>query len=228
MVTSSLLLPELLVTHNRTYLLYANIFIYKSKSETFDQEKRYKVSLFYFSVIIPKILLLRKIIAQNFTIYCMIIHLAIALLLQIERPFNQVTISGNNQVYNSGLPTWVDTVVHVGLDVSGLKAQNVFVSKMPDDLSENLKGFVSFKSGNFYIYLQDFDRRESIEVISHELVHVKQFASGELFSDEETGSIIWQGEPMQIEALDYDIRPWEREAFNQQSELSFEILSILY
>lgn len=57
--------------------------------------------------------------------------------------------------------------------------------------------------------------RAFIETIAHEMVHVKQFARGELYQSSRTAKHRWQGNWLKKE-LDYWDRPWEIEAHGRE------------
>lgn len=56
--------------------------------------------------------------------------------------------------------------------------------------------------------------RRLLETVAHELVHVKQFARGELYEGIRANKFRWQGE--WIEDLDYWDQPWEIEAHGRE------------
>jgi len=57
--------------------------------------------------------------------------------------------------------------------------------------------------------------RRLLETVAHELVHVKQFARGELYESTRQGKHRWQGEWLD-EDPDYWDRPWEIEAHGRE------------
>lgn len=60
---------------------------------------------------------------------------------------------------------------------------------------------------------------ESIEkIIAHEMVHLNQYASGDLDLNINTKTFTWKGKKYNS-SIDYFSRPWEKEAFKKQSEL---------
>jgi predicted metallopeptidase len=69
-------------------------------------------------------------------------------------------------------------------------------------------------------------RGEAIKVISHEIIHIYQYNSGQLFY--ENGEITWNFKKYDLSSLDYDNRPWEKEAFDNEDVLSKKIFEALY
>jgi hypothetical protein len=60
-----------------------------------------------------------------------------------------------------------------------------------------------------------------IRTLAHELVHVKQFARGEMF-ELPNGQIMWKGR--KCHRTKYDDLPWEKDAFNLEVKLTEGIL----
>jgi len=64
------------------------------------------------------------------------------------------------------------------------------------------------------------DRDAMFETIAHEMVHVKQYARGELKDFSSTDAVCkWQGENIDISKLDYYDHPWEIEAHGREKGL---------
>ena len=59
------------------------------------------------------------------------------------------------------------------------------------------------------------DRDEMISTIAHEMVHVKQYVTGELTED----LCMWKGHEIDSDAVDYEEHPWEIEAEKIGGEL---------
>jgi predicted metallopeptidase len=148
-----------------------------------------------------------------------------------ESYFNQVKLSDNNFITNTEVSTFYDTIISVGLDEVGVSGVNVVVSELSNGAKEKfdygeLKAHVRYFNGTYYLFLDKYDRRESIDIISHEIIHISQYNTGQLIY--ENGELYWEGEFYDLETLDYDNRPWERDAFSGESNLSSKILKKLY
>ena len=61
--------------------------------------------------------------------------------------------------------------------------------------------------------------RMLLETVAHEMVHVKQYARGELYESERQTKHRWQGKWLNEEKIDYWDRPWEIEAMGRESGL---------
>jgi hypothetical protein len=144
--------------------------------------------------------------------------------------FKEITLSENNSIINKELPTYYDTVISVGLDAAGLTGVYIVVGQLTDAAKDQfngeLKAHIRFYNGVYYLFTNEMDRTEAIRVISHELIHVNQYNTGQLVYD--NGEITWNGEKYDLSTLDYDYRPWEKNAFDKEGDLSNKISEILY
>jgi hypothetical protein len=70
-------------------------------------------------------------------------------------------------------------------------------------------------------------RDESILVMSHEFLHIKQYDSQRLKLIE-TGKVVWLGDTIDVVTIDYNSRPWEIEAFKEQRSFRDSLEKVLY
>lgn len=66
-----------------------------------------------------------------------------------------------------------------------------------------------------------------LQALAHEMVHVKQYATGELF-DFMNGTVNWMGETHKMLGNDcdeYESYPWEKESYDLEEELFEDWLS---
>lgn len=64
--------------------------------------------------------------------------------------------------------------------------------------------------------------QRTLEVLAHECVHIKQYASGQLRDHPDDDELVlWEGEPYEFDqdSPDYWFSPWETEAFGMQPGL---------
>lgn len=138
-----------------------------------------------------------------------------------DRPFNQIQLSGNNFIHNERFPSYYDTVLSVAMDQMGLTGHNVIVRELSDgargQFDGELKAHIRQVGPDFYLFTQEMDRKESIEVLSHEVIHMQQYSSGDLYYD--NGNVTWKGEVLELNSKEYEQRPWENDAFSRQSQL---------
>lgn len=146
-----------------------------------------------------------------------------------EIVFNEVELSSNNSISNNTPITYYDTIMSVGLDVLNVKGVSVVIDELSEPAKENfggdLRAHVRFFNGVFYIFLGDVKKSESIDVLSHEMIHITQYLDGKLVYEE--NQLNWNGQIYTLENIEYDERPWEREAYSLQTDLSREISKIL-
>jgi hypothetical protein len=69
-------------------------------------------------------------------------------------------------------------------------------------------------------------RVESIQTLSHELIHLKQYNDHKLVITEEV--VYWNDEIVNLDEINYGQRPWEIEAFSKQNKLTQEIKKELF
>lgn len=66
---------------------------------------------------------------------------------------------------------------------------------------------------------------DELELLAHEMVHLRQYVTGELVDDFVTGLVIWKGvaydAPADASSWAYWNSPWELEAFGRQRGLNY-------
>ena len=149
-----------------------------------------------------------------------------------DKPYNQIELSTYNYVLNSIENKGYDTVTKVALDVAGISGVQVFIQELSESAKSQfdgeLKAHVRYFNGEFYIFLSNLDRKEAIDVISHEVVHIQQYLSGDFIYDQDSNETYWKGELFDASNIPYERRPWEDNAFDIQSSISDKVRSILY
>lgn len=152
-----------------------------------------------------------------------------------EKYFKKIQLDNTtNIVLNNVDKPYMDTILYVGL--STLNLSDIVVSILP--LSENaklrfaseggeLKAHIREQDGVYYIFIDDVDRMESIEILSHELIHLKQYYDKRLYLNENK-TPVWLGQEYDINSTSYENRPWETEAFLLDDELNDKIKKVLF
>lgn len=149
--------------------------------------------------------------------------------------FKQVDLTENNVVVNTTKQNYIDTVVSVGLDIIGVKDNYITIRDMPDEIKNSfnnqnnmdLTASIIGANDQYIIYINDVDRTTAIKSLAHELIHLKQYDSGRLRVIG-SGVVIWDGKEMNVLDVLYNDRPWEKEAFQGQTDLEVKIKNILY
>jgi hypothetical protein len=157
-----------------------------------------------------------------------VVLMIIALFLMItkEPPFKTISFSNKNQVKNLNRVNYLDTITHIGLKKLNLIGINLVIRDMKEDIKigeYDVKAFIIGDNSQYAIYTKFLiNRTKSIEVISHELIHLLQSEVGK-FKKGDT-YIIWDNDTIHNPGdLDYSKRPWEIEAFDLGKLLEYEI-----
>lgn len=150
-----------------------------------------------------------------------------------KKEFNKIELSSSNEITNYHNKKFLDTIVAVGL--KNLQISNVKVWIYP--LRPDLRGIINDKyvlrahvrgiNNFYYIWIDDMNKNEFIETLSHELLHIKQYHDKRLVYED--GSFVyWEGRKYDLYEIDYHQRPWEIEAFNKELTLKQMMLLDLY
>lgn len=147
-----------------------------------------------------------------------------------DKPFNQIQLTENNFIYNEKFPTYYDTILMVAMDEAELAGFNVILRELTDGAKSKfdgeLKAHIRYENDDFYIFTSMMNRNEAIEVLSHEVIHMLQYRSGNL--SYANGNVTWMGEVLDLNSKEYEQRPWEMEAFQQQTKLISLVEGSLY
>jgi hypothetical protein len=81
------------------------------------------------------------------------------------------------------------------------------------------------KARDFTITLNpNLGKRNTLLVLAHEMVHVKQYARGELKDFVRLNRVKWKGKIYNDRAIDYWELPWEIEAHGREKGLYYKFL----
>lgn len=178
----------------------------------------------------------------------MIILVSIINIIIKNQPFDvPVDMKSTNYIYNDTKTNriYLDTVLIVGLRELNINNVKVIVRDISYEDTKILKGYElkglilnqdneylvlntdkkELNADNEYLILiKNTDREESIEILSHELIHLKQIYDKRLIIKD---IIIWD-DKIYSPTLPYPDRPWENEAFSQSGNLEKRINEKLY
>jgi hypothetical protein len=152
-----------------------------------------------------------------------------------EQTFKQFDIETTNMVANRTEDNYLDSVVYVGLDELGMDSIAVTIRPITDEVKQQfdsegtLKAHILGRGRQYIIFLDDMGRDESIKVLSHELIHLRQYVTQKLILHK--NEVIWDGKVIsgyEVSESKYNDRPWEIEAFAEQRQLESKIRNILY
>lgn len=145
--------------------------------------------------------------------------------------FNQVELPNNNLVINRlNNVKYYDTITQVGLTQAGLQDLKVVIDVLPDKLAANfdgnLKGATVYLNDVYFIFMKEYSRSLAIEIIAHEIIHIQQYNTKELYVKD--ANVVWQNKVYTLNEVEYESRPWELEAFSKQKDLIQKIEKVLY
>jgi predicted metallopeptidase len=152
-----------------------------------------------------------------------------------EQTFNRIDIETTNMIANRTDRNYLDSIVYVGLNELNLDSVAVTIRQIsPEvqamfDSNSQLKAHIIGKGKQYIIFVDEMSRDEAIKVLSHELVHLKQYYTKKLILEKD--KVIWDGREVyqtEINETKYEQRPWEAEAFAGQRGLETKIREILY
>jgi predicted metallopeptidase len=152
-----------------------------------------------------------------------------------EQTFNRIDIETTNMIANRTDRNYLDSIVYVGLNELNLDSVAVTIRQIsPEvqamfDSNSQLKAHIIGKGNQYIIFVDEMSRDEAIKVLSHELIHLKQYYTKKLILEKD--KVIWDGREVyqnEINETKYEQRPWEAEAFAGQRGLENKIREILY
>ena len=145
-----------------------------------------------------------------------------------EKPFKDVQINKTSLILNNSNIPYIDTILYIGLDNTGIQNIVVTVYDLTNEMKNSFSSSIELKAnlyiddGLYYLWVDDMDRKEAVKVISHELTHFTQYYIKDLWF--EKGRLVWKGDSVNLESIYYYDRPWEIEAFDKQDSI-YKILA---
>jgi hypothetical protein len=99
-----------------------------------------------------------------------------------------------------------------------------------EELGSNIYGYCDWNDTNdrardFTITVDpNLGKRNMLLVLAHEMVHVKQYAKGEMKDYVRLNRVKWKGEIFDDDEVDYWDTPWEIEAHGREKGLYYKFL----
>lgn len=149
-----------------------------------------------------------------------------------EKPFSKIILENNNHITNSTNMLFLDTVLQVGLNELHIKDTYIVLMPLIASVNVNSKesidvaAYIKTESFKYVIVISKVNRQKSIEILSHELIHLNQYYTKRLIINKDTA--YWLGTKLIISDLVYENYPWEIEAFKLQYDLKDKIKNELY
>jgi hypothetical protein len=135
-----------------------------------------------------------------------------------------------NTIYHIDADPMLDTIVAVGLQIYQIDNIKIGIRYTSDHKpikagKYQIDAYTVNEGDCYVITLIETDRKKSIELIAHELTHVRQIYDKRIIVDGE--DIIWKGKHIKP-IPEYMERPWEIEAFQYEVDLAQRIENALY
>lgn len=149
-----------------------------------------------------------------------------------EKSFKSIIMNDLNHIRNTTDKKYLDTIIYVGLKNLHITNVSVLIKPLSEaskyNFRENgdLRGYIRYDGELFTIFIDEMSTYESIEIISHELIHLEQYKTRRLVVRYYQPT--WEGEDISLEKVSYENRPWEIEAFQKQDDLSKKMKKDLY
>jgi hypothetical protein len=152
-----------------------------------------------------------------------------------ERTFKIVQIDKHNFIQNKTDKPYLDSIVHVGMNELGINGTYIIIRSLTKETKKQfstdieLKAYIKGLGKQYVIWVDDMGRDETIRVLSHELIHLRQYYNRKLVVSD--GLIKWNDQIIpvnELSTIDYNARPWEIEAFQEQKYLDIDIRKVLY
>lgn len=166
-----------------------------------------------------------------------IIAILVILLLAIrtqnrnDAPYQEIEFNETDFVTDWTTMGYMDTLVQAGLISLKIDSVSVLVRPMVQSSTQDKNGtleLLAYIKGNrkqFSLYVLKMNRRDAIEVIAHELIHLDQYRTGRLVSFGD--SVEWMGSRMRVLDIPYEERGWEVEARRESPALAAKMKRML-
>lgn len=150
-----------------------------------------------------------------------------------EKQFNKFPFETYHHIINTTNITYIDTIVHSGIQSLNIDSVIIIIKPLiekqvllPEDLET--KAYIQGKGYQYLIFIGNYSREENIQTLSHELIHLKQYYRNELILIDNGKTPIWKGDTINIKDYKYENRPWEKEAYDNSSNLASKMKLLLY
>jgi len=162
-----------------------------------------------------------------------ILGLIIYLITRPERKFEQYQFKQHNLVLNAAEPSYLDTIVQVGLDKMSIQGVVVVIRNQTEAQSlggdYETEAYLRTNGDQYEIRVKSsIGRAKAISILAHELIHLQQYET-DLLKNLGGKAVIWKGDTIpDITTIDYMKRGWEEDAFKHGPNLAKEIKSVLW
>lgn len=141
-----------------------------------------------------------------------------------------VDYSKNNMVVNQTDKQYIEDIIHIGLNYLDIKEMIVVVKEIDRNVKiddqYDAKASVVTNNYQFLVSLYDMKKNEAITTLAHELIHIHQYYTNDLYIDERDGEKVIVHNQVNffpistLNQVPYMERPWEVDAFDRQRDLA--------
>jgi hypothetical protein len=141
---------------------------------------------------------------------------------------NSTIIINNNVINDISNKPYIDSVINIGLNNLNISGINVIVKEFNNNSNNtNYLGYVKkYNDNDYIIWIDKMTKDKIILILSHELIHIKQYHTKQLMI--KNSNVFWNNQIVYINDYDdYYQRPWENEAHYNEKKLYYFIKSKL-
>jgi Zn-dependent peptidase ImmA (M78 family) len=121
-----------------------------------------------------------------------------------------------------------EAIRYYGNELLGSRlSKNITINVIFEVLPNPIKAMCQWQDDNhrcreFVILIhKKLNKKQTLITLAHEMVHVKQYATGELKDYLRTESVRWQNKVFSLDKVKYWSSPWEKEAY-KKDEILYE------
>lgn len=171
-------------------------------------------------------------------LFSILIIISIITYVESRKVTKKFVFTDNNLVLN-GTDYGIDTLTRVVLsEVYQMDSVDILIGYMPSPLEgvklDNglpLAAYIvphPYKEKSYFIFMSRYlDKTTLLIAITHELVHAKQYYSGDLVKIDEA-IYIYKGDTINAMDIEYMERAYERDAYKEESQVIRKLRDILY
>jgi len=140
-----------------------------------------------------------------------------------------ITVRNKTETASQKITNFANNIA-IELGIENIKITIVYCIILPNDSTKHKPNHTTIGSteivdGEYEILVDDeIDNRTQAITIAHEMVHVKQYANGDLKHADDESGWFWKGEFVSVDSV-YIEREWELEAYRLQFKLAANALS---
>jgi len=148
-------------------------------------------------------------IIGSIIILLILFFIAYKVLTYKEVSFNNFPFQTNHYVYNRTEMSFIDTIVNSGLQKLNIDSVIIVIRPLINkeylEKDYDVKAHILGEKYTYIIYIENNSRDNCIKILSHELIHLKQYYTGDLIIQKDI--ISWKGDTIDLYKYSYENRP---------------------